>query len=75
MGTFMKVVRWVVMIVGCIELLGNGGRIVSGDTSNSAIYPFIFWVVLVFTAGYFEYYANKKRVLANKAENDKTSKS
>jgi hypothetical protein len=68
MGTFMKVVRWIVMIVGCIELLGNGGRIVSGDTSNSAIYPFIFWAVLVFTAGYFEYYSNKKKLSARNKE-------
>lgn len=71
----MKVIRWIIMIIGTIELISRGGSLVSGDTSNSVLYPFIFWVIVVFTAGYFEYSSNKKRVLANKAENDKTDKS
>ena len=56
------------MIIGTIELISRGGSLVSGDTSNSVLYPFIFWVIVVFTAGYFEYYANKKVVDARNAD-------
>jgi len=57
---FMKVLRWIVMIVGVIELLPKAWSLAAGDTSNSIIYPFIFWIVLVFIAGYFEFRSNKK---------------
>lgn len=68
MGRLLKVLRWIVMVVGVIEIVGGVGSLASGNSTNSTVYPLIFWVVLVVVAGYFEFQSNKKKLISSKNE-------
>lgn len=63
MSSLLRVIRWILIIVGTFEIIGNAASIVEGNSTNSTIYPLIFWVVIAFTAGYFEFMTNRKNML------------
>lgn len=45
MAKFWQVIRWIIIVIGVIEILGNLASILLGDTSH--ILSLLFWIPVV----------------------------
>ena len=68
----MSAIRWILLVVGVIEILGNGMSLLSGQASNGAAVVLLVWVVVVILAAYYQF--NPQKVEARKAGIKKTDK-